>query len=210
MVWALGFNDGMGVTHSLMEMDGNLDKIEYVERPKIWKGIGGGFKPGDLNLGRALKAEHVPTKFLWGGPKNRKLPDVLYGRGVVIVSVRVKDIMERFEPGVHQYFAVDIIYKSNKELAEKMFFLNICSRLDSVDRELSTCKMSEGDIMWQPETGYWVFDLAKIGAHHFWHDQHLFKGWMVSDVLKQAFEGASIKGFVYNPQRDNGSVSHGA
>jgi hypothetical protein len=209
MVWALGFNDGIGVTHSLMEMDGNLDKIEYVNGSADWGTVAGGFEPGDLNLGRALKAEHVPTKFLWGGPKNRKLPDVLYGRGVVIVSVRVKDIMERFEPGVHQYFPVNVIYKSSKEVAEKMFFLNICTRLDSVDRKLTTATLSQGG-MWKPETGYWVFDLRKIGSHHFWHDQHLFLGWMISDSLKQAFEDASIKGFVYHLDKDNGSINHGA
>jgi hypothetical protein len=122
MVWALGFKDGMGVTHSLLEMDGDLGKIEYVDGPPDRPGLNGYFRPGEHQAGRAMKPEFVPTKFLWGGPKNRKLPDVIYGRGVVLVSIRVKEIMERFEPGVHQYFPVDIIYKSSKELAEKMFF----------------------------------------------------------------------------------------
>lgn len=208
MVWALGFKDGMGVTHSLLEMDGDLDKIEYVDGSADWGTVAGGFEAGDLNMGRALKPEYVPTKFLWGGPKNRKLPDVIYGRGVVLVSSRVKDIMERFEPGVHQYFPVDIIYKSSKELAEKMFFLNICTRLDSIDRKLTTATLSKGG-MWKPETGYWVFDLAAIGSHHFWHDKHIFLGWMVSDALKQAFEEGGIKGFAYNLRKDNGGDHHG-
>ena len=105
MVWALGFKDGMGVTHSLLEMDGDLGKIEYVDGPPDRPGLNGYFRPGEHQAGRAMKPEFIPTKFLWGGLKNRKLPDVIYGRGVVLVSIRVKVIMERFEPGVHQYFS---------------------------------------------------------------------------------------------------------
>jgi hypothetical protein len=203
MVWNFGFNDGMGVTHSLLEVDGDIRKIEYVEGPKEWGSVGGGFPPGKLNLGRPIKPDNVPIKFEWGGPKNRKLPDALYGSGVVFASDRLKELIERFEPGVHQFFPIDIIYKSNKELAAKMFFLNICARLDSVDRELTTCPFPD-EIMWRPDKGgTLVFNMDQIGNHHLWHDKHIMHGWMISDQLHDAFVAQKITGLVFHKDKTN-------
>ncbi len=179
LVWSIGFDDGMGVTHSMKELDGDIRKIEYVDGTADWKSVAGGFEAGDLNCGRPIKPDHVPTKFLWGGPKNRKLPDAIWGRQMLLVSDRVKAIIERFEPDLHQFFPIDVIYKSNNELARKMYFLNVCTRLDSVDHELTTAKM--GNVMWRPDlSGELVFKLDQIGHHHLWHDKHVFKARMKS------------------------------
>jgi hypothetical protein len=202
MVWNFGFNDGMGVTHSLLEVDGDIRKIEYEDTTPEFGTLGGLFKAGRLNLGRAIKPDNVPARFEWGGPKNRKLPDALYGSGVVFVSERLKAIIEHFEPGVHQFFPIDIIYKSNKELAAKMFFLNICTRLDSVDRDLTTSPF--GGVMWRPdEGGTLVFNMDQIGNHHLWHDKHIMHGWMISDQLHDAFVAQKITGLVFHKDKTN-------
>jgi hypothetical protein len=202
MVWNFGFNDGMGVTHSLLEVDGDIRKIEYVDRTYSSGTVAGGFDNGDLNLGRQIKPDNVPTKFEWGGPKNRKLPDALHGRSIVFVSDRLREIIERFEPGVHQFFPIDIIYKSNKELAAKMFFLNICTRLDSVDRDLTTSPF--GNVMWRPDKGgTLVFNTDKIGTHHLWHDKHIMHGWMISDQLHDALVAQKITGLVFHKDKTN-------
>jgi hypothetical protein len=203
MVWNIGFNDGMGVTYSLMEMDGDIRKIEYVEGPKEWKSVGGGFEPGKLNAGRHLKPDYVPTKFLWGGPKNRKLPDALHGRGMLLVSEKIKIIIEKFEPAFHQFFPVDVNYKSSNELAQKMYFLNICTRIDSVDHELSTCELQYG-IMWRPDIkGELVFNIEQIGDHHLWHDKHIMHGWLMSDALHDALTAESVTGLVFHKNKSN-------
>ena len=44
MVWNFGFDDGMGVTYSLMELDGDLRKIEYVDSTYDPDSIGGDVK----------------------------------------------------------------------------------------------------------------------------------------------------------------------
>lgn len=202
MVWNIGFDDGMGVTYSMMEMDGDIRKIEYVDRTYSMGSVAGGFDNGDLNLGRAIKPDHVPTKLLWDGPLNRKLPDAMYGRSMVKVSGRIKDIIEKFEPGLHQFFPVDVYFEVNNELECKMFYLNICTRLDSVDRELTTCPM--GSVMWRPDQGgELVFNLDQIGTHHLWHDIHIMHGWMMSDALHDALVEKGITGFVFHKDKTN-------
>lgn len=203
MVWNIGFNDGMGVTVGMMEMDGDLYKIEYVDTTPDWPGVGGGFAMGELNLGRPIKPDYVPTKLEWGGAKNRKLPDAIHGRSMLLVSDRIKDIIERYEPRTHQFFPIDVFYKSNKELAAKMFFLNICTRLDSVDRELATCKLQHG-LMWRPDlSGELVFNMDQIGNHHLWHDKHISDGTYASEELYQAMVKAGITGLVFNKRKTN-------
>ena len=186
----------------MTELDGDIRKIEYVEGPADWNSLGGGVETGKLNLGRAIKPDHVPTKFEWGGAKNRKLPDAIYGRGMLLVSERIKSIIERIEPGTHQFFPIDVFYKSNKGLAAKMYFLNICTRLDSVDHDLTTAKM--GNTMWRPDlSGELVFNLDQIGNHHLWHDKHVYNGRMISDELYNALIQQGISGLVFNKRKNN-------
>ncbi len=202
MVWTFGFDDGMGVTYSLMELDGDLDKIEYEDRSLDGYSIGSTFEPGKLNLGRRLKATNVPTRFQWGGPKSRKLPDALKGRGMLLVSEKLKKTIETFEPGVHQFFPIELVFKKTGDHAAHVYFLNICNRLDSVDRTRTTAPF--GGVMWRPDqSGDIVFDLTRVGAHHLWHDKHLFNGWMISDALHDAMIDAGITGLVFHKDKTN-------
>jgi hypothetical protein len=174
-----------------------------VDTTPEYDGVGGLFKAGELNLGRAIKPDHVPTRFVWGGPKSRKIPDALWGRGMLLVSDRLRNLIERFEPGKHQFFPIDVEFKSDKQLAARMSFLNVTSRLDSVDRSLTTCPLDYGR-MWRPDvSGTLVFNLGQIGDHHLWHDKHIFKGWMISDALHDAMVNEGITGLVFHKDKDN-------
>jgi hypothetical protein len=95
MVWNIGFNVGMGVTYSLMEIDGDIRKIEYVDTTREPTTLGGGFEPSERNRGRAVKPDYVPIKYKWGGPKNRKLPGALCERGMLLVSDRI-EVVEQY------------------------------------------------------------------------------------------------------------------
>jgi hypothetical protein len=202
MVWNIGFDDGMGVTYALQELDGDKRKIEYVDRTPDYDSVASDFSLGDLSLGRPIKPDYVPTKFVWGGPKNRKLPDALWGRGMLLVSDRLKAMIEQFEPGLHQFFPIEVVFKSDKTSAARMHFLNVCTRLDSVDRTHTTSPM--GHTMWRPDKGgQLVFNLKQIGNHHLWHDKHIFKGWMMSDALHDAMVNEGITGLVFHKDKDN-------
>jgi hypothetical protein len=203
MVWNIGFDDGMGVTYALQELDGDIRKIEYVDRTPEFDGVGGLFKEGRLNLGRAIKSDHVPRKFVWGGPRNRKLPDALFGRGMLLVSNRLMSNIERLEPGMHQFFPIDVVFKSDMNSAVRMNFLNICSRLDSIDRRLTTCAMEFNRVWRTDKGGQLVFNIEQIGSHHLWHDKHLSDGWMISDILHDAMVTEGITGLVFHKNKDN-------
>lgn len=200
MVWGVGFQDkSASFTRGMSVLDGDLDRVEYVDTTRDWDSIGGGFEPGELNLGRAIKPEHLPTKIQYEG-KRYGIPEVVHGCQLFCVNDRFRDVVEAVEPGVHQYFPVDMLWEDDGTLAQKMFIFNVCNRLDTVSREASTTELRHG-MMWEPSTGEMVYSLPRIGDHHIWIDRHTSATGMFfcSDRTHQALMDAGITGIESGP-----------
>lgn len=193
-VWAVGFDDGYDVRVGLEFLDGDLGKTEYVDTTHDSYSVGGFFDPGKKRLGRALKPDHIPTKFRWGGAASR-MPDIMLSHSVILISDKVKTIIERLEPGVHQFFPLETWCQGN-EPGPRMYLLNICNRLDSVDREKTTKPFDR--IAWQNgKPGELVFNLSQIGSHKLWHDRHIYDNFYFTDEVKAAFEAEKVSGIKY-------------
>jgi hypothetical protein len=192
MVWSFGFgNDGAPVHVGHEALDGNRRLIEYVDTTIDWDGgENATFKPGLLHAGRPIKPDHVPTRVVrldrkWG------IPDVDWGVGMYFGNDKFKQVVEQLEPGVHQFFPVDMLWKDGS-LAQKMYMFNICSRLDTVSRKDSTAQKPKN--YWKPETGKLVFSLQRVGGHHIWIDKHVYHGRYMSDAMHDALQEAGVTG----------------
>ena len=196
MVWGMGFDDGIGHTVGHEALDGDRSKIEYVDTSPDFEGGGNPtFQPGRLYAGRPIKPDHVPTRVKRGG-KRYGIPDVVWGIGMFFVNDRFREVVERLEPGVHQYFPVDMLWEDGT-LAQKMYMFNICNRLDTVSRKVSTAEITRGgEGVWKHETGSMVFSTSRAGNHHIWIDKHVFMpgGFYVSDAMHDALLEAGISG----------------
>ena len=53
------------------------------------------------------------------------------------VSEKVIDLIERIEPGVHQYLPFELVYPDGAFHHEKRWLLNVCTRVDVFDAECS-------------------------------------------------------------------------
>ena len=194
-VWAVGFDDGYDVRVGLEFLDGDLRKTEYVDITAEPFSVGGFFDPGKKRLGRALKPDNIPTKFRWGGAAAR-MPDIMLSHSVILVSDKVKGLVEMLEPGAHQFFPLETWCRGDQP-GPRMYLLNICNRLDSVDREKTTKPFSQG-IAWRTEKpGELFFNLQQIGNHKLWHDRHIFDVLFFTDDVKAAFEAANVTGVKY-------------
>src|SRR5690348_15250803 len=65
-------------------------------------------------IGFPIAADNVPTTWRWAS--SQPLPDFYTPRGFPCISPRVKDIIESFEPGVHQFFPIKVIDKKDREI----------------------------------------------------------------------------------------------
>ncbi|MGQ5719940.1 imm11 family protein [Pseudochrobactrum asaccharolyticum] len=57
-------------------------------------------------------------------------------RGGTAVSQAFKDAVELIEPGVHQFFPVEILLKDGTLYKDPIYFLNIATRVESINPEL--------------------------------------------------------------------------
>ena len=129
----------------------------------------------------------MPKKYLWANG-GKPFPDVLRG---FVVSPRFKDLVERFEPGVHQFVPVEMYRSRDGDPAGTYYWFIVGQRLDSIDREPTTYlwKSPKDD----PEAGPWfdremdkrtfkvipiphaklILSNNKVRGHHIWHDPHV-------------------------------------
>jgi hypothetical protein len=97
------------------------------------------------NQGRPVRTENVPSRIEW--QEKAPVPDVTTQHGMIVVSGRFREIVDQFEPGVHQFLPVRYVDEQANVLAERYYFIT-CNRLDSVDRIRTTMILHKG--MWKP------------------------------------------------------------
>lgn len=195
--------------------EGYWRRIEYAQPDEVHPSALGENKSAQ-EQGYWVKPETMPKQYLWAnGPK--PLPDVLPG---MVVCPRFMELVEQFEPGVHQFVPVEI-YKARdgKPVATHYWFI-VGHRLDSVDAERTT-------FIWKaptddPEAGHWadryfdpaksrivrlsdaslIFSEAKISGHHIWHDPHILgeNNPLCSDEVADKLRGAGFTGLAITPR----------
>lgn len=160
-----------------------------------------------LISGRRVKTEHFP-KYMKARTKG-VVADFGQWNSLKYVSKRFRSVIEGIEPSVHQFVPFQIV-SSGKEIIADMFFLNICNRLDGMDRQHTTLVLARTG-MWLPgrevppnerpanfdpnAKGKFVFNLHQIGDHHLWYDKHSIYGPYLSDELADSLAKADLSGF---------------
>ena len=143
----------------------------------------------------------VPRRLHWKGGR-RIIPELLALAGVPVVCERFRDLVERFEPGRHQLLPVAIHRDPRAEPAATYYWLNICTRLDSVDPKHTTFLRKpghEGSFYWSDMSGSGselqtvpglrlMFSEARAAGRHLWVDPHLpAQGhWLCSEAFAAA------------------------
>jgi len=162
--------------------------------------------------GPSVDPANVPTKVQWKDRHGHPIPD--FDNGPFLnVSARAKAIVEQFEPGVHQFLPVEFIDVNGKHLEDR-WFLVVCNRLDTVDREHVRGTLLSGGKLWRPARellreypeeippGFdlnvepkLVFSRAKVQGYHIWQDKHFGGGeTFISDELADALISAGMTG----------------
>ena len=130
------------------------------------------------------------------------------------VSDKFRKVVEKVEPRVHQFIPFEVVGAGNKHIAD-MWFMVVCNRIDSVDRENTTLILYR-DAMWLPadDVGreHWpkdydpskpaklVFNRAQVGDHHLWFDKHI--GFSIVPLASERLVGslteASVTGIKFS------------
>jgi hypothetical protein len=189
MVQLLGHRSVDEINYGYSFAKWDMSKIEAID-PNPDGGIS--FTPYDLHRGYAIRGDHLLTRVQKNGPK-RSIPDFEHVR-LHFVSDKLKDIIESFEPNIHQFFPVDVFWEDG-EFASRKYFFNVCTRIDSVDRERTTMQMVGH--LWRPVEGgdnRLVFSTKAIGNAKIWCDKHFDASLIIADQVATAIKSAGITG----------------
>lgn len=93
-----------------------------------------------LSLGLPVSAHRVP-RIAREITEKKKYPDIFTMPGVNAVGHRFKQLVEEFEPGVHQFFPLELFTKDGVAVGEQYFVFNCTVSFDSL-------LVNKSDVKW--------------------------------------------------------------
>lgn len=164
-----------------------------------------------LDAGKAIDPSHLPTKLIISGGM-RAVTDFDGYRGIIFISAKMKCLIEDLEPGVHQFFPIELLNKKKQHLTDHWIWVP-CNRIDSVDREHTTWILKRGQLWMTPRDfkegelppGYdWsrplkmVFNATQAGNCQFWRDKYVVPGRLYcSDKAAKAIFDSGLTGIQF-------------
>lgn len=169
--------------------------------------------PGRIPLGQGYPVvpDSAPKSFLWRST-SKLPPDYAFGdNSVMLVSPRFRDLVEKFEPGVHQFLPVDMFNsKTAAEPFDRYYWFVACNAIDSLDPEQTTLTWDgEYDVIYNGmRRGAWFFDinvdpaqkpifnLNAVGENCLWRDPYYSRDYVYcSDAFGEAMISSQLTGF---------------
>ncbi|WP_375415420.1 imm11 family protein [uncultured Bradyrhizobium sp.] len=146
--------------------------------------------------------------------KGKKMYDWLTLRGGgTLVSSRLKEAVEEFDPGQHQFFPVVVEDKKGAVQPGDFFIFNVVGRIESIIEDRSNFKANgRGDVKswsYSRREGPWqcVLDAAVIGGRACWIEHRYGECWFVSDRLAAVLQERKLSGFDLDRHRHCDEVS---
>jgi hypothetical protein len=212
--------DGHG--YGWQPLDGDMSKVRPVDR-SVDFGFPEQFGANWFRYGRRVSLDHLPTRWRAinssGRPVARSridLPDLDSTHRASIVSQRFREIVERFEPGVHQFEPFRAVFARDEEEDRPFFIMVPCQRVViSLDHERTRPPMRqfpERPELMKPDpakplhffaSGTSTTDWAPVFLREAVAGRHLFctadfSGYLfVSADLREALEGAGLQGTTF-------------
>jgi hypothetical protein len=161
-----------------------------------------------MTAGYPVDPNTVPRMLRWCDKQLRRAPEVDLTHNTMLISEGVRNVIERFEPGVHQFPPVDIYltpYKEGDLAVTRSYWLVVGQFFDGVNAELThhprgVVKHPDGSV----SPGVWrfegdapvIFDRKIIAGRHLWIDLNFTKTEhpLVSDELGRALLDMDLYG----------------
>ena len=146
-------------------------------------------QPNPLTSGFEVDPNTVPRMVRWCDKHLNRVVDVDVTRNTMLISERVREVIERFEPSVHQFLPIDIFlsprpFEAGDAPVARSYWLVACQSFDAVSAEHTNHPRA---VVTYPDgrttPGIWrfkgdapvVFDHKAIGGRHLWIDLNFVK-----------------------------------
>jgi hypothetical protein len=160
---------------------------------------------------RLLKPEETPEHMVLNKPKARLRDIFMTENGALIISEKLRALIEEMDPGMHQFMPISI---DNLAELECWFILNVHARQDSVIDDQSDVRPNSGSrdsnkIMYfeyfpAPKKGHIsaTIDTTALGGLHVWRERRYPGSLLVSDAFQGELKKRKIEFFELRKARD--------
>ena len=178
------------------------DMVEWEERFPQWgegSDVTAKIVDGWRSGARPLAEDQLPKVLVARKPRP-SWPDMFTTtNGLPIVSQPAKDIIDGLDPGLHQFFPLEIKTKRGLDIEGPWFAMNVTAKQDSIVLGRSTTRQNPNF----PETlnyvsyeAKWVtVDPSKQTGIHLWREQRFNMSLLGSDTLVDALKASDLKFF---------------
>ncbi|MEM8798098.1 MAG: DUF1629 domain-containing protein [Pseudomonadota bacterium] len=171
--------------------DAHPDGEERAGIARHWQVGDGALDPND-----APKALH----FL-----EEKVPDVFTSMDrVLIVREAIRDVIEGFDPGIHQFLPLDLNGGENREHPEPYYLMVVSNTQDTIVDALTDSETPSSDPSGTCDAMFLTsitrrvkvtVDHARLGALNLWREERYRRTLMMSDALHDAFRHKGLEFF---------------
>ena len=202
MAYVVGFGTFADIESNVPEpnirpLDGDLRLVRLIDPTQddgwIFNGV------ASYDVGRAVYPDHMPTRARREGAGLNIYPkrDFHHMMGEPIMSAAARDLIEEMEPGMHQFFPVEVTIGKDDAPYGTYYKFVLGSRIDTLARDLSGPYNARGMCkgFGDPE-GRVVLDTARIGGHHLWTEMFVSRpGWIWgSDAMVARLRASGLSG----------------
>lgn len=135
---------------------------------------------------------------------HEKYPIFCGGPFSVGVSQSFRDVIERFEPGLHQFIPFQLIDSNDHPIAEPYYFMNVVTSLDAFLMQHSAARWFWAPVGDHPpsieilDNKRLAMSRPKIAGKHIWRSP-IASEFIVSDTLYSALIDAGFQDWLYSP-----------
>lgn len=156
--------------------------------------------PHQVSPGNSIKVEGFP-RALKIVSAHKTLPDFFLLSGKHAISDRTKEVLEKLEPGVHQYIPVILQKKSGEKFDGEFFVLHPRSAVDAIVPEQSdvffhTTPAGRKTLRFKKVRPKLTVQKDKIQGRHFWTGEESFnRNFFASDTFFDEAQKVKLTGF---------------
>lgn len=162
-----------------------------------------------ISTNRYIDASRMPTKVRLKSAWSKPIPDLFPLPGLNGVNQRFRDLVETFEPGLHQFFPLKLFGRDGSPLDGTYYIFNCAVGIDAIIHTTAEPKwatnMAGMPILFTGQEKKFELSRQAIGDRHLWCGKtvaiwELF----ASDVFYEAIKRNKIVGFdaVYRKELD--------
>ena len=181
--------------------------LEYSDNEVSWRArVGPGRPRGDAES-NGIPADPMGLCTSIRLLTSRKtLPPVFSGHFRFAVSRTVKNLIERLEPGVHQFLRLEISLRNRTPfVGEDYFLLNICNRVDAIDTTASVLGIIGGRFLRGGIEGVAgrdyrvVVQKDVVAGMACWHDEKFSGADFMSNALYSELQSRGVHSLDFSP-----------